>query len=266
MKCWNCENEIIGEQFEFIQDGSDYFCRTEKQFEAIDKRARRIVANNGEMVATSRKYCQDCFEELSTQQKSDIDIYLKLKCKLMVERAIRMIEEQGIEIYDYKEAIDTVSEYAKANREKFMSAHEVVAAIILIANEIKTKVQYQVGKYHVDFLLPTLHVVLEIDGYMHDHSKKKDVMRDIDVRNALGADWEVVRIPTKNIEKRAELLVEAIKTAKKEKQETRKKNNGILPEQFKYFQEYTNKRVFVKQNAEQGSKQLTTLPGWPHEI
>jgi very-short-patch-repair endonuclease len=116
---------------------------------------------------------------------------------------------------------------------KFDSAHEIVAAVILIHNEVRTKTQYKVGAYRVDFYLPELKIVLEIDGERHRHKKQHDNERDIFIRKELGSDHEIIRVKTERIEENAELLVEAIKSIKEERQELRKKNFGCLPTWYK---------------------------------
>ena len=186
-----------------------------------------------------RSYCASCFEEVKAERQKDIRDYLALKKKLMFERAVKILERQQLDIYEYKEAIETVQEFLTNNPDKFDSADEIAAAIILLDNEIPMKIQHKVDEYHVDFCLPTLKIVLEIDGYLHASSLAKDNERDIKVRKALGASWEVVRIKTEYIEQNAEMLVEAIKAVKAEKQKLRKQYNGFLPDWY-------SKREFKK--------------------
>jgi very-short-patch-repair endonuclease len=177
-------------------------------------------------------YCAEC-EQLVKKEKEDLMAeYLRLKTIVMVERAITIMDRQAVDMYEYKEAIDVVRNHAIEHPEKYMSSHEVIAAIVLIYNEIETKVQYKIKNHTVDFCLPTLKVVLEVDGFMHDHAQARDGKRDIDIRATLGPEWEVVRIPTQYIEQNASLLVEAIKTIKQEKRKVRRENNGIIPEWY----------------------------------
>lgn len=179
-----------------------------------------------------RVYCQECYQKYFEKFESDKQEYLRLKKKLMVERAIRILERQNILIDEYKEAIDAVSEYSSENLDKFDSAHEIVSAIILIDNEIDVKTQFKVGKYRADFCLPTLKVIFEVDGERHRTNLYRDNQRDIFIRHELGDDWEIVRIKTEYIEQNAEMLVEAIKEIKKEKQKIRRQNGGLLPEWY----------------------------------
>lgn len=180
-----------------------------------------------------RYFCDECFKKFYAEHSADRKEYTRLKKKLMFERAVRMFERQDIDIYEYKEAIEAVQEFNAENPNKFDSSHEVVAAIVLIYNEVKTKTQFPVGNYRVDFYLPELKIVLEVDGDRHKHKKKIDNERDSKIREILGADHEIIRVETELIEQNAELLVEAVKSIKEERQELRKKNFGCLPTWYK---------------------------------
>lgn len=225
-KCWICGKEAtkhfelfrLSEQAMRYKDvGMDVNFMTDRQlYEQVKQ----------------REYCAECFDKVIEEHETDRAEYLKLKKKLMFERALRMFERQMADIYEYREAIDVVEEHYKNNLNKYDSAHEMLAAIILIDNELETKTQYKVGKYTVDFCLPGLKIVLEIDGGLHRHSLYKDNNRDIEIRSILGKDWEVVRIKTEYLEQNAGMLVEAIKAIKKEKQKIRRQNYGMLPEWY----------------------------------
>ena len=180
-----------------------------------------------------RCFCDKCFDDYYKEHNADRNEYIRLKKKLMFERAVRILERQDIDIYEYKEAIEAVQEYNKENLNKFDSSYEIVAAIILINNEVKTKIQYQVGSYRVDFYLPEYKIVLEVDGEQHKHKKKADNERDMKIREILGLDHEIIRVETKSIEENAELLLEAAKSIREERIALRKKNFGCLPSWYK---------------------------------
>lgn len=183
-------------------------------------------------LSNQRCYCDSCFSKVETERRESKEQYLRLKKALMLERAIRLLEKQGVDIYDYKEEIETVSEYINENLDKFDSADEIVACIILLWNRVQAKPQYKIGKHRVDFYIPEHKIILEIDGYMHKHITYEDSQRDITIREQLGDDWEVVRIGTEHIESKAELLWQAVLTMRDYKRKLRKDNYGELPEWF----------------------------------
>ena len=200
-KCWICGKPGIAHR----NIGTWDFCR----FPFEDK--------------VQRCYCDSCFTETMEQYKRDVAEYTRLKKKLMFERAVRLLERQSLELYDYQEAIQAVGEYSAEHPDKFDSAYEMIAAIILIDNEIPCELQYKVGRYQCDFRLPTLKVILEVDGDRHKHRKQFDEERDKEILQELGPCWEVVRIKTDYLEQKADLLVEAIKAIVEDRKRKRKK-------------------------------------------
>lgn len=179
-----------------------------------------------------RAFCAPCEKEYLAKKGADLKEYVRLKALIMHERAMRMLEKQHASLYMYKEASEVVLEFALQPGEKFSSSHEMVAAMELIRNQIKIKTQQTVGDYRVDFIIPSMEVVFEVDGYMHRTTKIKDSQRDIELRQTLGATWEIVRIGTNDIEKHVNKLIIAIEAVADYKREIRSKNNGILPEWY----------------------------------
>lgn len=220
-KCWICGEEATVFP-EIFQAGKEYW------------RYKDYGAHPTEYLESKRQrgYCALCAEKEEKRRQAEKKEYVRLKKSLMFERAVRLLERQPLDIYDYEEAIKAVGEYAEESPDKFDSADEIIAAIILVDNELDTKIHPKVGKYEVDFMLPTLKIVLEVDGYLHAGRLYFDNERDKAIRNELGHEWEIVRIKTEYLEKNAELLVEAIKTIKNEKQKLRAAYGGELPEWY----------------------------------
>lgn len=180
----------------------------------------------------ARQFCSECYEKHVESIDSMREEYLRLRRVLMFERALAKLEKQSINLYEYKDVIEQMQEYVENTPDKFDSAQEVVAAIILVGHGIKCKVQYPVGKYVADFYLPELKVVLEIDGERHKYSTGNDRKRDVVIRGLLGEEWEVIRIPTEHIDKNAKELVSAILSIKGELKKIRAMNGGVIPEWY----------------------------------
>ena len=213
MNCWECNKEGT-KQFDMRKP--EYFFG-----ELLDY-----------VPASQRFYCEECFERVTKERGTDRLEYVKLKKKLMYERAVRMLERQDIDLYLYKEALEAVKEFSESNLDLFDSAHEMVAAAVLINDEIHIKTQHKVAGYRVDFWIPEMKIVLEIDGIFHEHTVNRDTKRDIKIREALGRDVEIIRINTKYIEQNAKMLADAISAAREERQKIRKQNFGILPDWY----------------------------------
>ena len=157
-----------------------------------------------------RCYCDKCKANVDAQEKADRELYIKLKKREMFKKACDILEKQNTKMYEYKPAIDVVEKHIENHPDKFDSSYEVLAAIVLVHNRIYSKMQYKIGRYQVDFLLPELFVVLEIDGERHKHKKAYDTKRDIQLQQTLGDGWDIIRIPTDYLDKDAKKLPEAI--------------------------------------------------------
>lgn len=180
----------------------------------------------------SREYCGDCSELFKQEDKQLMNEYLEKKIRIMWRRAVNNLEKQSLRMDDYYYEAQAVLDLALSNYSKFRSSPEMMAAMELLKNNIKIKTEYKILKYRVDFFLPDLKVVLEIDGRLHDFKIKKDSNRDVAILaelNKNGSGWEVIRIPTKYIEQNVAQLVPAIKTLYKERQRLRRKHGGFLP-------------------------------------
>lgn len=157
-----------------------------------------------------RCYCEKCLEEAEKKESEERKTYIKLKKREMFRKAVNLLEKQHTNMYEYREAIEVVQDFIEDNADKFDSSYEILTAIILVQNRIYAKMQYKVGPYQVDFLLPDLMVVLEIDGERHKHRKDYDSVRDKAIKKELGPHWNIIRIDTDNLDKNAKKIPEAI--------------------------------------------------------
>ena len=157
-----------------------------------------------------RCYCEECFIKAIQEEAEERKLYIKLKKREMFRRAVKILEDQKTDMYKYKEAIEVVQDFIEDNADKFDSSYEVLTAIVLVHNRIHSKMQYRVGPYQVDFLLPDLLVVLEIDGERHKHKKEYDNARDKFIKKELGPHWDIIRISTEHLDKNAKKIPEAI--------------------------------------------------------
>ncbi len=180
----------------------------------------------------NRVFCEECFEVYRSEYKDMVSEHIKLKVFIMHETALRTMEKAGVYMYEYQDAANKILQEAQSNSEAYYSSDEMVAAIVLEEYGYEFIPNHTVGNYRVDFYIPELRVCFEVDGYMHTHREVYDSERDIDIRNTLGKEWEIVRIPTKYIEKDPTVIPEAIERIANEKREMRRKNGGILPESY----------------------------------
>ena len=200
MKCWICEKETEATR-------------------RIKFDGKNGPAMFGDKVETKyRAYCPECQKKHDEEVKQDKANYVILKKKMMFERAMELMEKQGCNMSEYRNAAVRVQRYLYANLDKFDSADELIAAIVLIKNGLQIKMQHKIGRYQVDIIIPEIKIALEIDGERHKQKKDYDSWRDIEIKQALGEEWEVVRISTDHLEKNCGKLLQAIGALKNYKQ------------------------------------------------
>ena len=233
MECWECGKEIEVEVEEYYNPSN---------LKVYDKEW------NARKNLHKREYCTECKKEVSETKKEEIREYTILKSKLMIQRAIKLMEIQNIDVYEYQEAIEAVSETFLEDMTKFRSSEEIVATIILVQSGFKLKTNYKIGRYTADIYIPSLTCIVEIDGYMHrnEEVKLKDGNKDIYIRNLLGSEWEIIRIPTKFIDEKAEEIVSAIIELKSKMMELRETNRGFLPYGYSETQNAVYNKILKK--------------------
>lgn len=180
----------------------------------------------------ARLFCDDCTVTFHTERKKTVSEYVKLKMRVMHERALRIMEKAGCYMHEYRYISDQILNDALKCPAKFRSSEEIVAAMVMSSNLYEYEMNHQVGRYYVDLYIPELFVCLEIDGDRHEHKADRDSERDIEIRKILGEKWEVVRITTNYLHKNPEKLVDAVEAVYKKKKELRMKNGGFLPENY----------------------------------
>lgn len=92
----------------------------------------------------------------------------------------------------------------------YRSTEEIMAAIELLKNGVKTIHQQKVGRYSVDFVFPDYKVLLEIDGKPFHNNREKEGIRDGQILLSMGAGWEMIRIDTDRINKDIRKLLPSI--------------------------------------------------------
>jgi len=190
------------------------------------------VIPNEQFYGCGRRFCEKCETEHVERYKGIVNEYAMIKNRVMFERAMRLMEKAGCQMTKYKRYARAVEAHSRENPEQYRSADEMIAAVVLLEAGYDFEMNKTIGKYHVDIFIPSICVCLEIDGDRHKYSKKEDGQRDLEIRHKLGGKWEIVRIPTKYMEKEPGKIVEAIKAVYDLKKETRERNDGRLPESY----------------------------------
>ena len=195
------------------------------------------------------RFCEECYEQHSSDYKATLTEYLAYKNRVMIERAFRFMEKAGCNMTQYKKAAFAVKRHSEDNPELYKSSHEIVAAVVLLKCGFDVSVNHPVDKYFVDIYLPEKKVCLEIDGEWHKGHELKDSNRDMVIRQTLGEAWEVVRIPTKHIEENPDRIPDAIDAIYAMKKKLRKQNGGFLPNSYSKREQAKYAKAMVYQTV-----------------
>ena len=172
----------------------------------------------GQIVASwsyirGRKYtCKECKKVQKNEIKEIKKPFKVEEQKRKLENAIDRIRRQGNNIDAYENANNKIVQYIENGR-YFDSTEEIMAALQLAKCGIEFRHQVRMGKYKIDFLIPSMKVVLEIDGELFhtDDRKLHEQLRDGLIILNLGAEWEVIRIFDRYINQNTKKLIPAIK-------------------------------------------------------
>lgn len=199
-----------------------------------------------------RVYCEQCEQVVIDERNRILSEHIDRKIRVMHERALREMERGGVYMHEYVDiARDTLAAALK-NPEKYLSSDEMICAMVLDSNGYEYEINKRIGKYVVDFYIPELKVILEVDGERHEFKADSDSRRDLELKKALGDSWEVVRIPTKYVEENPEALPDALVKVRDYKRKLRKQYGGYLPEGYskreqelyKNIREYNERRLY----------------------
>lgn len=170
--------------------------------------------------------CEVCGRKIRRTQYSRKRTYICDYCKGIIKEKKKIMIPEGETKYDmrFRKAVQAIEkavkkydtyeraiEIAKTRMYSYGSVPEVMAAIELLKNKLKIIPQQKIGKYRVDFVLPDLKVILEIDGKPYHTDLQKEGVRDIYLRLRLGMSWTIIHFPVEYIEKDVTKLVPYIK-------------------------------------------------------
>lgn len=120
-------------------------------------------------------------------------------------KAVASVKKQAKNFKEYEKAITL----AKTRTEKYGSVPEAMVVIELLKNKHRIIPQQKVGKYKVDFALPDIKMVIEVDGEVFHRNNRNDE-REATIQLSLGLDWKIVHIPAELIAEDIIKLEEAI--------------------------------------------------------
>lgn len=172
--------------------------------------------------------CKKCRYEEKQAEREKKRPLKELEKERRLEIAKEYLQKKGI-LTDYEKPLKLV----ESNLYKpfyFESSLEILAALELLRKGFQIKHQVKVGQWRVDFVIPSIKVVLEIDGtlYHTKDKKEKEQHRDSVIIASLGPEWEVIRIKEDMLKKNVQRLIPAMKTVLTKRRKLRE-GYGVIP-------------------------------------
>lgn len=184
-----------------------------------------MVSKTGKNIET----CWMCGAEVEVARKTNTHFVCQMcKAKMKISRQEKMIERATKKYIKSRhhllsqEKIDKIVNivWKQARKNGFYdSADEVMVALQLAYEGVWFKNQVKVGGHRVDFILPDMHVAVEVDGEIYHADTEKTQRENERIKEHLGDDWEVIRIPTKEVEDYLDLGIEKAILMKLEEEE-----------------------------------------------
>lgn len=153
--------------------------------------------------------CEECENKMDIlKQITKVDT-----AKTKIEKAVKKYLRKN---YSYeKERKNVIRKILKENF-CFMSTDEACFALQLEKEGICYFPNYKVGSHRVDFLLPNMKRIIEVDGEIYHTDENKDFIRERAIMSSAGEEYEIVRIPAsyvpnyiiKNLREMIEFIVD----------------------------------------------------------
>jgi len=161
-----------------------------------------------------RYACPECRKEAVAQERAEKEGAILSKKEKKLEMAIKRISKMT-DIEAYTDAITQVRNSID-QQGWYQSTEEIMVALELLRCHVVAHRQVKVFEYTVDFVLPDLKVVLEIDGnpFHRSERRKYEETRDDVIGYKFGSDWDVIHIKTDVLNMNITKLLPAIRAIK----------------------------------------------------
>lgn len=200
-----------------------------------------VICNNAFMQNKNKYYCDECDKKIKI-----------VKSLEMVDKAEKLINKKPrnlrriIDTVDVSENVELIKERIINGVDKFSSVPEVAVAIQMQKIGLYYETQKEIDGKKVDFYLPTIKIILEIDGEIYHSEENKKFIRDRQIMSALGEKWEIVHISSSDVPRYTWNLKEALPFVVLERNEKFRFRDSRMDSDFlhdfKYLEFYLKER------------------------
>ena len=213
------------------------------------------------MIAMNKHFihiCVMCGEDFENNIESS---YKCPKCeeKLMLIKKLEMIDKAERKLtmisgrnrmrknIDLSLEIKTVRNKVISGKNKFSSLPEAIVAIQLEHQKINYETQKEIGGKRVDFYLPDLKIILEIDGELYHKDDDEVFLRDRKIMRIIGEKWEIIHINSDYVPRYTWNLKEALPFIISERNEQQIFRDSRLDDYF--LEKFRNMELYLKRGG-----------------
>lgn len=150
-------------------------------------------------------YCKLALKEKQKSAQLQELMATKSRKEILFDKAVEEISNQVDDMAEYQKPI----QFALTKVERYGSIPEMMVAIELLRLRYAIIPQQKVGEYKVDFAIPSIKRVVEVDGSIY-HTNKLESLRDAKIKLMLGTGWNIIHIPAELIRKHIRTLESVI--------------------------------------------------------
>lgn len=191
--------------------------------------------------------CAECEEKINLIKKME-----------MVDKARKLLEKKIGKSRILKQKIDVskfselVKDRAIKGIDKFSSIPEAAVAIQMEKIGLEYETQKEVAGKRVDFYIPELKIILEIDGELYHTDGNKSFLRDREIMREVGEEWEIVHIEASKVPKYTWDLKEALMYVVSERNDKWRFRDSLFDTDL--LIEFHNLELYMKKGGSYGFK------------
>ena len=145
---------------------------------------------------------------------------------------------------DLSKEVQEIRKRIASKIDRFSSLQEAMVAIQLEKQNIKYESQKEINGKIVDFLLPELKIILEIDGELYHTDENKEFLRDRQIMRGIGEEYEIVHIEADSVPRYTWNLKESLAYIVEERKE-----QGIFRDSrcdTYFLEQFRNMEIYLK--------------------
>lgn len=199
----------------------------------------------------SKYYCEKCLDKMKIVKKLE-----------MVDKAEKLIAKKKRNMRRIADTVD-VSEFSEAVRKRiinnvdnFSSVPEVAVAIQMQRIGLSYETQKVIAGKSIDFYLPEIKIILEIDGGLYHTDENKAFLRDRKIMHEVGEEWEIVHIDADLVPKYTWNLKEALPYVVSQRNEQHRFRDSLMDSDF--LQDFKNLEFYLKGSKKYDNKGTLT--------